>query len=81
MTCRYYGISRPTYYTWLCRYRSDGVEGLRPPSRRPRTSPWATRADVVDKIIHLRRNCHFGPDNIAMYLQRYHDVTISVSTV
>ncbi len=30
-TCRYYGISRPTYYTWFCRYEELGIEGLRPP--------------------------------------------------
>jgi transposase len=28
MTCRYYGISRPTYYRWLHRYEADGVDGL-----------------------------------------------------
>jgi transposase InsO family protein len=81
MTCRYYGISRPTYYSWLRRYQADGVDGLRTRSRPPRTSPNATRPEVVDKIIHLRRNDHFGPGKIATYLQRYHDVTISVSTV
>jgi transposase len=81
MTCRYYGISRPTYYKWLRRYEAEGVDGLRDHSRRPRTSPNATQAEVVDKIIHLRRNYHFGPAKIAMYLQRYHDVTISASGV
>nr|WP_027927470.1 IS481 family transposase [Amycolatopsis benzoatilytica] len=81
LTCRYYGISRPTYYRWLRRYETEGVDGLRERSRRPRTSPNATRAEVVDKIVHLRRNYHFGPEKIAMYLRRYHDVTISRSTV
>jgi transposase InsO family protein len=81
MTCRYFGISRPTYYTWLRRYETEGVDGLRDRSKRPRTSPNATRAEVVDKIIHLRQHYHFGPRKIVMYLQRYHDVTISVSGV
>ena len=31
MTCRYFGISRQLYYTWLRRYRADGPEGLRDP--------------------------------------------------
>jgi transposase len=26
MTCRYFGISRPTYYTWLGRYEKEGVD-------------------------------------------------------
>lgn len=81
MTCRYFGISRQTYYGWLRRYETEGIDGLRDRSKRPRTSPTATRAEVVEKIIHLRQHYHFGPRKIAMYLQRYHDVTISVSGV
>jgi transposase len=80
-TARYFGISRQTYYKWLRRYETDGVDGLRERSKRPRSSPNATRAEVVDKIIHLRRNYHFGPNKIVMYLKRYHDVTISASSV
>ncbi|RWA16594.1 helix-turn-helix domain-containing protein [Mycolicibacterium brumae] len=59
MTCRYYGISRPTYYTWLRRYREQGVEGLRDLSRRPRHSPNATHADVVGKIIQTDNGAEF----------------------
>ncbi|CDM74695.1 IS481 family transposase [Mycobacterium marinum] len=81
MSCRYFGISRPTYYTWLGRYEKEGVDGLRDRSRRPRTSPNATRAEVVDKIVYLRRHYHFGPGKIAMYLRRYHDIEISQSGV
>lgn len=81
MTCRYFGISRPTYYTWLRRYQADGLDGLRDQSKRPRTSPNATRAEVVEKIIHLRQHYHFGPGKIQMYLKRYHDVQISQSGV
>jgi transposase InsO family protein len=81
MTCRYFGISRPTYYTWLRRYEADGVDGLRDQSKRPRTSPNATRVEVVEKIIHLRQHYHFGPGKIQMYLKRYHDVEISQSGV
>ncbi|TVZ92439.1 hypothetical protein FB157_108164 [Streptomyces sp. BK340] len=36
---------------------------------------------MVGKIIYLRQNYHFGPEKIAMYLKRYHDVTISKSGV
>ncbi|MFI9637370.1 helix-turn-helix domain-containing protein [Nocardia sp. NPDC051929] len=81
MTCRYFGISRPTYYTWLRRYETEGVDGLRERSRRPRTSPTATRAEVIEKIIHLRQHYHFGPDKIRVYLERYHDIKLSKSGV
>jgi transposase InsO family protein len=81
MTCRYYGISRPTYYTWLRRYQEQGIDGLRDLSRRPHHSPNATHVDVVGKILYLRQNYHFGPAKIAMYLKRYHDVEVSQSGV
>lgn len=81
MTCRYFGITRQTYYNWLRRYEAEGTDGLRDRSKRPRTSPNATRTGVVEKIVHLRKAYHFGSEKIAMYLKRYHDVTISKSGV
>ena len=38
-TCRYYGISRQTFYKWLRRYEEQGLEGLRDRSSRPHQSP------------------------------------------
>ena len=81
MTWRYFGITRQAFYTWLRRYEEHGVDGLRDRSRRPHTFPNATNAEVVGKIVYLRRNYHFGPHKIAMYLKRYHDVVISPSGV
>jgi transposase InsO family protein len=81
MTCRYFGISRQLYYVWLRRYRDEGVEGLRDRSRRPKVSPRATPVEVVEKILYLRQHYHFGPEKIAMYLHRYHDVAVSKSGV
>src|SRR5215207_1988658 len=34
-----------------------------------------------EEIVWLRKHYHFGPAKIAMYLARYHDVTISTSGV
>jgi transposase InsO family protein len=81
MTCRYYGITRQTFYGWKRRYEEFGEEGLRPRSKRPKVSPNATHVDVVGKIIYLRQNYHFGPAKISMYLKRYHNVAISNSGV
>lgn len=80
-TCRYYGISRQTFYKWLRRYEEQGLEGLRDRSSRPHHSPNATNAEVVGKIMYLRQHYHFGPHKIAMYLKRYHDISISPSGV
>lgn len=79
--CRYYGISRPTFYKWLHQYEEFGEEGLRDRSSRPRTCPHQTDAEIVSKIVYLRQHYHFGPAKISMYLARYHDVTVSRSGV
>jgi transposase len=76
-TCRYYGITRQTFYTWEKRYKAEGQAGLHERSKAPKFSPRATNSEIVGKIIYLRQNYHFGPQKIAMYLARYHDVTIS----
>jgi transposase len=81
LTCRYYGISRQAYYVWYRRYQAHGVQGLRDRSKRPLVSPRATRVEVVGKILYLRQHYHFGPDRIAMYLKRYHQVQVSSSGV
>lgn len=65
-TCRYYRISRPRFYIWLRRYQDEGIAGLRDRSSRPHHSPNATHADVVAKIVYLRRRYHFGPLKIEM---------------
>jgi hypothetical protein len=37
-TCRYYGITRQTFYIWQRRFEDEGVEGLKDRSRRPKLS-------------------------------------------
>jgi transposase len=59
-TCRYYGISRQCYYGWLRRYEANGLEGLKDRSSRPHRSPRLTQAEVIEKIVWLRKHYHFG---------------------
>ena len=80
-TCRYYGISRTVFYQWKYRYDDEGLDGLKDHSSAPMHCPTATQPEVVGQIIHLRQHYHFGSMKIAMYLQRYHDITISTSGV
>jgi hypothetical protein len=63
------------------RYEEAGIEGLRPRSPRPDTSPNATIGEVIAKITHLSKTYHFGPAKISMYLKRYHDLEMSTSGV
>jgi transposase InsO family protein len=80
-TCRYYGITRQSFYKWRRRYEELGVAGLRDRSARPHRSPRATSTEIVGKIVHLRQTYHFGPHKIAMYLRRYHDLVVSPSGI
>jgi len=80
-TCRYYGISRQAYYKWLRRYEEGGLDALRDRSSRPHESPRTTQIEVVGKVVYLRQTYHFGPHKIAMYLKRYHDITLSPSGI
>ena len=70
LTCRYYGISREVFYVWHRRYEAECPAGLRDRSTRPAHCPHQTPAEVVEKIIYLRQNYHFGPAKISMYLKR-----------
>jgi transposase InsO family protein len=54
--CERYGVSRKTGYKWLERFRSAGFAGLEERSRRPRSSPQQASAEVVERIVDLRRN-------------------------
>jgi transposase len=69
------------FYGWKRRFEDEGLEGLKDRSSAPRHSPAMTHPEVVGKIIHLRQHYHFRPTKIVMYLQRYHDITISQSGV
>jgi transposase InsO family protein len=53
--CVEYGISRPTGYLWLKRYRERGAAGMHEASRRPRASPRQSPAELERQIVSLRR--------------------------
>src|SRR5215207_4035798 len=48
--CARLGISRKSYYKYLARFASEGLDGLRPRSRRPLTSPAETPPAMVALI-------------------------------
>lgn len=81
VTCRYFGLSRKTFYKWKARFEAHGEAGLCDRPRTPHRSPRATPAEVVSKILYLRQQYHFGPSKIADYLKRFHQVSITGNTV
>ena len=53
--CEEFGISRPTGYLWLERYRKLGVAGIAEQSRRPQRSPCQTAPELEQQVVALRR--------------------------
>ncbi len=80
-TCRYFGINRHSYYLWYGRYLKQGVDGLCDRSRRPKTSPKATRPDIIKKILKLRRTRKLGPRKIARFFIKNYGIKISSKTI
>ena len=63
-------ISRPTYYEAERRFNDDGLDGLLPRSRRPRSNPNQTPAEVEDEIVRIRKHLQDGGwDNGAVTIQ------------
>jgi transposase InsO family protein len=54
LLCQEFGISRPTGYLWLARYREGGVAAIEERSRRPLHSPTQTEAGLEARILALR---------------------------
>lgn len=70
--CEEFGISRPTGYLWLARYReNEHLLELREKSRRPRHSPQRTSGEMERKVIELRtRYPDWGARKLVELLKR-----------
>ncbi len=76
-TCRYFGVSRSTFYLWEQAYQAGGEQSLVRKKPIPHQMPNQTTAEVVEKVLHLRRTYHLDPIRIVWYLERYHAIRIS----
>lgn len=71
--CEAYGISRRVGYKWLSRYAAEGPSGLADRSHAPLMHGRATPADLVEKIVGLRRNRQtWGPRKLVAKLEQLH---------
>lgn len=52
--CREYGISRSVAYKLLERYKKEGIQGVAPYSRRPKSNSLAISSDIICEVIALR---------------------------
>jgi transposase InsO family protein len=81
-----YGVHRAWIYKLLARYRQEGEAAFEPRSRRPKTSPTATPAEVVKLVLRLRKELagqglDAGPETIGWHLAHHHQVQVSRATI
>ncbi len=71
LTCRYFGISRDTFYRWRRRYESTGPGGLEDGDHRPKNVRHPTwRKELEDAVLELRRvTPGWGKDKLAVLLR------------
>lgn len=79
--CGEYGISRPTGYLWVKRYREGGLAAIAERSRRPHHSPEQTCLDLEERVVKMRR-CYpdWGARKLGVLLSR-EGVRLPASTI
>jgi len=78
---REYGVPRSTFYRWKKARAEQGDAGLIRKKPIAKSHPRMLSSEAVEKILHLGQVYHFGPQRIAWYLERYHGITTSCSSV
>jgi transposase len=69
--CKEFGITRPTGYLWLSRYREAGIAGIAERSRRPASSPDRTAMEVEGRVVELRQQYpDWGARKLQVLLQQ-----------
>lgn len=76
-TCRYFGISRTSFYDWKKVYEQTGEAGLINSKPCPINVPLRIPLEIEEKILHLRKRYHLGQVRIVWFLERYHGIKVS----
>lgn len=70
--CERYGVTRPTGYKWLARYRTGGAAALENHSRAPQHSPHRTAVEVELLLLAARRQYGWGAKKLLQVLRGRH---------
>ena len=79
--CREFEVPRSSFYRWKEKYSNEGRVGLYRKKPIANSHPRKTSPEVVEKILELRKGYQLGALRITYYLDRYHGIKISESTV
>jgi putative transposase len=70
--CERYGVTRPTGYKWLARYRARGRTGLADGSHAPQTCPHRTGDATEALIVAVRQEYGWGAKKLLQVLRTRH---------
>jgi transposase InsO family protein len=80
--CREYGISRPTGYLWLKRFKETGsVLSLVDRNHRPSHCPFQTSKSVEERVILLRKRYGWGATKLQWLLLHKEGISVPRSTI
>jgi transposase len=73
-TCCRLGISRKQFYEYVARFHAQGVAGLYPRSRRPRSSPTRLPVELEEVLVRIRKQeaeagWDYGAEAVLMRLE------------
>jgi putative transposase len=76
LLCERYGISRPTGYKWVDRYRQEGIGGLSDRSSAPHVHGRKTADAIAEALCALKhQHPHWGPKKLVAWLGDHHPET------
>lgn len=78
--CEAFGISKTTFFNWKRRFDHNGEEGLLRKNRDSKSYGNCIDANTVQLILKLRDES-WAHGGLKWYLERYHDIEISESSV
>jgi transposase len=76
-----FGIKKSTFYKWKKEFDKSGERGLERKKPIAYNFPNQIKPEVVQKVLELRQEHKLGTWRIKWYLERYHDICISESSV
>lgn len=74
-------VPKATYYKWKKIFDKDGEDGLLKKHPVAYNHPNKIKEEVIEQVLSLRNEYQLGSWRIKWYLERYHDISISESSV
>ena len=79
--CEVFGVKKSTFYKWKKEFEQHGEKGLVRKKTVAKNFPNQIKPDVIKRVLELRQEHKLGTWRIKWYLERYHDIHISESSV